>query len=257
MYYIKIMKNIVVILSLIILGCSNVDKTSNVESNIVKTGWNQQKREQYLNNRNDSTTWDNEMLNNDKLLIGVSGLGPFELGVFPVPKYELLGDGSFKGLGNTNEDFKAGNKTVVMNSFFVSKNEINKERLDDKGNEVFFQLLVLTDTLDTENYNLNKSIAISRNHPDYVGQGFVKTKSNTIDYFAFDTAEGESYAIINTRLFNLNFGKTILIAPQKDETFQSLQVKSPVLTSETIIEYTESILEEDTILKFFNGKDAI
>ena len=251
------MKNIVVILCLIIVGCSNVDKTSKVESDIDKTGWNNQKREQYLNNRNDSTTWDNEMLNNDKQLIGVGELGPFELGVFPVPKYELLGNDSFKGLGNTNEDFKVGNKIVVMNSFFVAKNEVNKERLGDKDNEVFFQLLALTDTLDTENFNLNKSIAISRNHPDYVAQGFIKTKSNTVDYFAFDTAEGESYAIINTRLFNLNFGKTILIAPQKDGTFRSLQVKSPVLTSETIIEYTESVLQEDKVLKLFNGKDAI
>ena len=185
------MIKVITILCFIIVSCSKVDKTANLESDIDKTGWNNQKREQYLNNRNDSTTWDNEMLNNDKQLIGVGELGPFELGVFPVPKYELLGEGSFKGLGNTNEDFKAGNKTVVMNSFFVAKNEINKERLGDKNNEVFFQLLVLTDTLDTENYNLNKSIAISRNHPDYVGQGFVKTKSNTIYYVAFDTAEGE------------------------------------------------------------------
>ena len=46
------MKNIVVILSLIILGCSNVDKTSKIESDIDKMGWNNLKREQYLNNRN-------------------------------------------------------------------------------------------------------------------------------------------------------------------------------------------------------------
>ena len=251
------MKNIVVILSLIILGCSNVDKTSKIESDIDKMGWNNLKREQYLNNRNDSTTWDNEMLDNDKQLIGVGELGPFELGVFPVPKYELLGKGSFKGLGNKNEDFKVGDKTVVMNSFFVAKNEINKERLGDKDNEVFFQLLVLTDTLDTENYNLNKSIAISRNHPDYVGQGFVKTKSNTIDYVAFDTAEGESYAIINTRLFNLNFGKTILIAPQKDGTFRSLQVKSPELTSKTIEAYTKELVNENKVKIFFTDKNNI
>lgn len=251
------MKNIVVILCLIIVGCSNVDKNSKIESNIDKTGWNNLNRQQYLSNRNDSTTWDNEMLDNDKQLIGVSELGPFELGVFPVPKYELLGKESFKGLGNKNEDFKVGDKTVVMNSFFVSKNEINKERLDGKGNEVFFQLLVLTDTLDTENYNLNKSIAISRNHPDYVAQGYVETKSNTVDYFAFDTAEGESYAIINTRLFNLNFGKTILIAPQKDGTFRSLQVKSPELTSETIEAYTKELVNENKVKIFFTDKNNI
>ena len=251
------MKKVLVILCLIIVGCSNADKASKGESNEVNTVWNQQKREQYLDSRNDSTTWDNEMLNNDKQMIGIGEFGPFELGVFPVPKYELLGNDSFKGLGSKGEDYQVGNKTVVMNSFFVGKNEINKKRLEDKNDDVFFHILVLTDTLDTENYNLNKSIAISRNHPDYVAQGFVKTKTNTLDYFAFVTAEGDSYAIINTRLFNLNLGKTILIAPQKDGTLRSLQIKSPELTSKTIIKYTESLTNEEKVFKFFNEKDAI
>lgn len=249
------MKNIVLILFFLLINCNHSKKLSEVTED--GTTWNQQKREQYLNNRNDSTSWDNEMLNNDKQLIGIGEFGPFEIGVFPVPKYELLGNDSFKGLGSKGEDFKVGNKTVIMNSFFVAKNEINKKRLEDKNDDIFFHILVLTDTLDTENYNLNKNIAISRNHPDYVAQGFVKTKTNTLDYFAFVTAEEDSYAIINTRLFNLNFGKTILIAPQKDGTLRSLQIKSPELTSETIIKYTESITNEEKVFKFFNGKHAI
>lgn len=250
------MIKIITILCFIIVSCSKVDKTAKLESDIDKTGCNNQKREQYLNYRNDSTTWNNEMFNSDKQLIGIGELGPFEIGVFPVPKYELLGEGSFKGLGNKSEDFKVGEKTIVMNSFFAAKNEINQERLDDKADKVFFHLLVLTDTLDTENYNLNKSIAISRNHPDYVGQGFVKTKSNIIDYFAFDTAEGETYAIINTRLFNLNFGKTILIAPKNDGTLRSLQIESPQLTSDAIIAYTDSLIKEKQIIGFFETRNT-
>lgn len=252
------MKNqiILVVLMLSALSaCKNTSKDKLQRNNV--TTWNQQKREQYLNNRNDSTTWDNEMLNNDKQMIGVGEFGPFELGVFPVPKYELLGNDSFKGLGSKGEDYKLGNKTVIMNSFFVAKNEINKERLEDKNDDVFFHILVLTDTIDTENYNLNKNITISRNHPDYVAQGFVKTKTNTLDYFAFVTAEGDSYAIINTRLFNLNFGRTILIAPQKDGTLRSLQIKSPELTSETIIKYTENLIESDEVLNFFSAKTNV
>lgn len=249
------MKNIVLILFFLLINCSHSKKLSEVTKD--GTTWNQQKREQYLNNRNDSTTWDNEMLINDKQLIGIGEFGPFELGVFPVPKYELLGNDSFKGLGSKGKDYQVGNKTVIMSSFFVAKNNINKERLDNKHNEVFFHLLVLTDTLDTENYNLNKNIAISRNHPDYLAQGFVKTKSHTIDYLAFDTAERHSYAVVNTRIFDLNFGKTILIAPQKDGTLRSLQIQSLELTSETIIKYTDSLTNEEKVFRFFNGKHAI
>lgn len=251
------MKKVFVILCFTIFNCSNADRNLKVKSDDVTKVWNQQNREQYLSNRNDSTTWDNEMFNNDKQLLGIGELGPFEVGVFPAPKYELLGNDSFKGLGNKNEDFKVGDKTIVMNSFFIAKNEINQERLRGKGDEVFFHLLVLTDTLDTENYNMNKSIAISRNHPDYVAQGFVKTKNNKIDYFAFNTAENNSYAIINTRLFDLNFGKTVLIAPQKDGTLRSLQIKSPELTSKNVIDYTNDLIDKGEIIKFFNRKGTI
>lgn len=251
------MKKVFVILCFTIVNCSNADKTLKVKSDDVTTVWNKQKREQYLNNRNDSTSWDNKMLTNDKQLIGIGEFGPFEIGVFPVPKYELLGKGSFKGLGNKNEDFKVGEKAIVMNSFFIADNDINQKQLKGKSNDVFFHLLVLTDTLDTENYNMNKSIAISRNHPDYVAQGFVKTKNNKIDYFAFNTAENNSYAIINTRLFDLNFGKTVLIAPQKDGTLRSLQIKSPELTSKNVIDYTNNLIGKGEIIKFFNRKGAI
>ncbi|WP_335975961.1 hypothetical protein [Gaetbulibacter jejuensis] len=249
------MKNIVVILFLCVVSCDRSHRSSNsIETD---STWNQQKREQYLTNRNDSSTWDIKMLETDKQMIGIGDFGPFEIGVFPVPKYDLLGKDSFKGLGSKGENYQIGDKTVIMNSFFVADNEINKKRLNGKNNEVFFQLLVLTDTLDTINYNLNKNIGISRNHPDYVAQGFVKTKENRIDYFAFDTAESNSYAIINTRLFDLNFGNTILIAPQKDGTLRSLQIKSPQLTSETVDEYTNVLLQEERVKIFFTNTSNI
>lgn len=251
------MKKAVVILCLIIVSGCNVDKASKAEKDEVKTNWSHQKREQYLSNRNDSAAWDNQMFSNDKQLIGIGELGPFELGVFPVPKYELLGADSFKGLGNKSGDFQIGDKTIIMNSFFVGKNELNKARLNDRTDDLFFQILVLTDTLDTENYNLNKSIAISRNHPDYLGQGFVKTKTQTIDYVAFTTVENTAYAIVNTRLFDLNFGKTILIAPQTDGTLKSLQIKSPDLTSNSVMEYTFTLKNKPKIIKFFNNKETI
>ena len=38
-----------------------------------------------------------------------------------------------------------------MDSFFVEKNELNKNRLNDKKDDVFFQIIVLTDTIDKKN----------------------------------------------------------------------------------------------------------
>jgi hypothetical protein len=50
-------------------------------------------------------------------------------------------------------------------------------------------------------------MAISKNNQNYLGRGFMKTKNSRIDYVAFQTAESNAFAIINNRLFDLNFGK--------------------------------------------------
>ncbi len=139
--------------------------------------------------------------------------GPFNEGVFPEPKYDL--HGNFTGVGNKSGIYKIGDKTILMNSFFSNKNEINGKYLDTFSDEIFFHLMVLTDTVDTVNYSHSSSIILSRNHPDYLGQGAFKTKTNQIDYTAFITAERDMFAIVNTRLFNLNFGQTILEAISK------------------------------------------
>lgn len=226
-----------------------------------KTGnenlWSETKRLEYLQNLNDSTTWDYEMFESDRSITEIGDYGPFEIGTFPVPKYDLIGKGSFKGLGNFGETFILKNKTLFMNSFFINNNEFNKTRLKGRKNDVFFQIIIATDTVDTINYNLTGSIVISRNHPDYLGQGFIKTKNNRIDYLAFQTPENNAYAIINTRIFNLNYGKTILIAPQKDKTLKSLQIKTPELTSDSVLEYTKKLIKEEETIEFFNENKKV
>jgi len=103
---------------------------------------------------------------------------------------------------------------------------------------------------------LNQSIAISRNHPDYLGQGFIKTKNSRIDFLAFQTAESNNYAIINTRIFDLGLGKTVLIAPQKDRTLRSLQILRPPTSSDLIKVYTEEKSLKDKRVMAFLQKDG-
>ncbi|PQJ76612.1 hypothetical protein [Polaribacter glomeratus] len=249
------MKKLVFLLVFTCLLYNCTKKDSKVQ--LQKELWNLEKREQFLENRNDSTTWDTEMLKNDKQFIGIADFGPFEFGAFPVSDYDLIGKESFKGLGSISEEFELGNKQILMNSFSVGNNELNKNRLKELKDAVFFHLIILTDTIDTVNYNLNQRTPVSRNHPDYLGQGFIKTKNNRIDYVAFQTAENAAYAIINTRLFDLNFGKTILIAPQKDKSLRSFQVKSPTISSDSIIDYTKKLLNKQKVVEFFGKKENI
>ena len=83
------------------------------------------------------------------------------------------------------------------------------------------------------------------------------TKELKIDYLAFQTAENTAYAIVNTRLFDLKHGKTIIIAPQKDNSLRSLQVRSPQLTSESVTGYTRELLKQKEIIDFLEQQANI
>lgn len=234
-------------------GCHNVASTDHQISN----AWSSEKRSQFLQSRMDTAKWDIEMLAGDIPLAGMRGFGPFEIGAFPSPRYDLLGEGSFKGLGNVNNQFDVGGKPVVMSSFTVGANTINEERLLGAKDEVFFQILILTDTIDIASGSLSQSLALSRNHPDYLGQGFCQTKKNRIDYVAFQTAEGNAYAIVNLRIFDLSHGKTILISPQLDQNLRSMQIDSPALSSESVVAYSEDLLSSPDIIQFFTSRQSI
>ena len=197
------------------------------------------------------------MFNNDLAYIDFSIPLPIHSGIFPVPQYNLLGTGSFNGVGNFG--YPGGDayeelvqdKKILYNSFFVGKSELNKAFVGEKKDEIFFHIMVLTDNIDTVDYSHVGSQVISRNHPDYIGQGFYKMKDTRVDYTAFITAERKSYAIVNMRLFDLSDGKTILIAPQKDKSFRSMQVNSPKLSSQEIETYSHQLLQEQRVIDFF------
>lgn len=249
----KIMKRRITILftALLVIGCSRKEVTDKAES---RSTWSKTKRIDHLKNQEDSTTWDKELLETDKQLIGIGDFGPFELGAFPVPRYDLIGKESFNGLGNKTGEFQMKNKNLLMNSFFISNNTLNEKRLNSRKDEIFFQIIVLTDTISNE----NQSVVLSRNHPDYFGQGFVRTINNRIDYLAFQTAENNSYAIVNTKIFDLNYGKTVLVAQKKDKTLRFLQIdQKRIITSDSIVNYTEKLLLDKKVVDFFEQKGSI
>lgn len=97
------MNKIMILLTLLLVGSGCSNTSSKVKS--VNNQWNHQKRENHLDNRRDSTSWDKEMLEDDRQSIMDGDFGPFELGVFPQPKYDLIGKDSFKGMGNKSGQF--------------------------------------------------------------------------------------------------------------------------------------------------------
>jgi hypothetical protein len=224
--------------------------------------WNYEIEKQHLLNREDSLTWDYSMLGEDIEWIEFGKeTKPFRYGIFPVPKYDLLGEGTFRGMGfgmNYRELDNKGND-LFYTFFYVQKNKLTEKYLPvDKSDEVFFTIIVLSDMVDTVDYSHARNQMMSRNNPDYIGQGLIKTQNDEINYMAFLTAERDEYAIVNMRLFNLKNGRTILIAPQKDGSLRSMQLQSEqVLSAEDIEKYIDEILMQENVKKFFANKNNI
>lgn len=228
--------------------------------------WKIKDKEKLKLNRENPKTWDNELIKNDfdtnKYFDSIKVENqPFRLSVFPVPKYDLIGKNSFKGLSNgANFSYKIGNKNLV-NAFFVSaKNDFNKKHLKEKSDEVFFNIIVLSEFYNDKNINAEnfQMSVVSRNHPDYLGQGMIKTKNEKIEFVAFLTADRKQYAIVNMRLFDLELGRTILIAPQKDGSMRSMQIKSDkIIETKKLNTYNKETLADTKVIEFFTNENTI
>jgi len=224
------------------------------------TVWNERREVRHLQNRQDSTTWDWNMLEGDILGHKKRGLSePINFGAFPVPEYKLLGEGTFNGVGVAGNFAGAdvGGKTVLYSYFNVNNNAINRAVIDDTSSEVFFAIVVLTDTVDVANLTHAGVYVTSRNNPDFMGSGFFRTQTDRVDYVAFLTAGRDEYAIVNMRLFNLEHGRIVLIAPQMDGSLRSMQVATPVLSAEEVDGYINQLLKRDDVETFFTADGNI
>lgn len=242
---------LIYILSLVLLiSCNAQEKNNGFE-------WNVQKERIHNANRSDSTKISKKNWIVDTANIDLTSK-PMVEGVFPVPNYDLS-DSTFVGLGNSGDwkGIKLKDKLIIHHSFFVSKSNVNQNFISEKSNEVFFTLLGLTDSVDIKKFTHTNINVTSRNHPHYTGQGFIKTKSNEIDFTAFITADRNEYAIVNMRLFDLRIGRIILIAPQKDGTFRSLQLDSPILSSDEMKIHVEELMENEKVIDFFTRSGNI
>lgn len=248
---------IIIGLLILIFSCTEKNDEKIKEDKTQNKFWNDSIAQNHFNNRNDSLTWDMEMFNSELSNKSEPSIDPINFGVFPNPDYDLLGEDSFKGLGVAGTYKEIGDKTIQYTSFFVKKNELNKDDLGERNNDVFFNIIILTDTLDTQNYNLKSGAIISRNHPNYIGQGSIITKENKIDFVAFQTIEDHAYAIVNMRLFNLKYGNTILIAPQKDQSLRSLQLNIPNMEFEQIDAKMDDLLKKENVNSFFKHPNNI
>ncbi len=89
-----------------------------------------------------------------------------------------------------------------------------------------FNLLILTDHLANDG---TANHIVSRNYPHYLATGSQLTSQGRIDWVQLTMADGRNLAIISQRVFDLEFGKTIVVIPHDDGSLRFLQLEeSPV-----------------------------
>lgn len=210
-----------------------------------------------MENRNDSLKWDYKLFNEDIKYVDEIYNYPIEFGVFPTPKYSLLGKDSFKGIGYYRNKIEVNGKSLLTVAFFLKNNGIYKDKLKESDSYVFFKMVLLLGDSKTDD-EINDTMISSRNHPSYIGQGSCITSNFKVDYLSFITPNITSYAIINMRLFDLSQGNTIIITPQKDKSFRSLQLSSKeILTSNNLEIYFNNLLHKSLVNNFLNNPENV
>jgi ribosomal protein L31 len=204
--------------------------------------------QQLENCRRNPETWDTAMFALDLMFNQSRVTAPMSVGTYPTPDYNSLDSNSFHGVGTYYNDLTWNNKHVLHSTFYY-KSVKNNETFEHP----FLTIVTLADNIDTVDYSHVQNEIISRNHPDYIGQGRMIVSDQNIDYVAFHTQDGDEYAIVNMRLFNLSYGHTIFIKTMNDGSLRSMQLDTDFKSLDEIDTFFISTSLPNEVLLFLNS----
>lgn len=239
--------------------------TVQVFSQAKRTEWSEELRLKQLENIKNPALWDLTRMKKD--IRKTDSLVPIRFGAFPVPHYDSLAMKSYRGGGvecpyvlPSIPEFRlqVAGKEIAYCSFFVGNSTFYPS--NDQASTIFFTVITVVDTLNTDNHIIGNSQFISRNHPDMVGQGSFLIKNNRVDFLGFITPEEHNIALVNMRLFHLNYGNTIIITPQKDGSFKSMQINGKTASKDDSENYEyikNNVLKRKQVIAFLTEDGVI
>lgn len=251
-----------ILFSVLFFSCSVTRKIE--KRNPKHYEWSIKDTEEYANKNVDSTKWSIKKLTNDlKNAQQADKEVKLPISDYPSPVADYSGNGS-----TVNPlSFKIEGKTVIGYTLAHYKDKFNEHLFSDTAGQyyTFFTILFLTDKplLDK---GQNPSV-ISRNYPHYLFIGTQNTSLGNIDWVQTTLGNGENFAIITQRYFDLKAGRTVLIAPLKDGSLRFLQIKdSPEtytwkeLSSQSVVtinNFVEKIKINKKVISFFSQDKII
>ena len=237
-------------------SCNNNKIEDTIKTpNIDNLSWTSEDAKMFNLSQFDESKWDTKILESELSYVDNEPWltqPPIEHLTFPVAKY---GPG-FQGYGTKEIAMEIEDKIIKGGTFAVATNQYSIEPKYDpnRSNIIFFNILVLTDKPESENSALNVS---SRNYPHHTCQGTRKTSIGNVDWVAMHLATGTKFALVSTKYFNLEFGQTILVAPQKDGSLRFKQIKLPSISMDEINDEISNLSERADIRAFFLNEKNI
>jgi len=110
-----------------------------------------------------------------------------------------------------------------------------------EGDDVADQLTLIIRTEDSASEE--STLVESRNYPYLSAQGYFMAKEYSYEWVFASSPDGFSMLILNMKLFDLRFGETIIIYPQKGGAFEYDQLKDSPNKYAHFEEYIEAILK--------------
>ncbi len=182
--------------------------------------WSYEDRKQFAAQRSDTALWDMKIFHED-LESFKDKSWPIEAGISnypsPVPDY----DWGYCYLANL--ELVIDDKVIEGNSIGFAKGKYRPQLPSDSSDYYFnyFNIFILSDlTSDT----ISSNSVVSRNYPHYFSTGKTLTSHGAVDWMQLSLAGGDNIAVVSQRFFDLEFGKTILVAPLQDGSLRILQV---------------------------------
>lgn len=184
--------------------------------------WSEADRLRYAREHADPGSWDMDLLKEDLVnshdTAFVRRLSPALHNMpAPVPPY----DWGFVNMRIT--ELSIAKKTILGATYTYAFDQYRPRAMADSlaYYRNYFNIFVLTDTVGDGTRAL---MINSRNAPHYLGTGKQLTSVGPVEFAQMSLASGENFAIICQRYFDLQFGRTVLVAPFKDGSVRFLQL---------------------------------
>jgi len=228
--------------------CISCSRTKSVTKPVLKSEylWTYEDARLYNKNQFDTSQWDMDLLQEEISWEKPDWptQSPIEHLPFPVAKYRA-------GYASKSISLSIQDKKIVGTTFATGTYNKYLEGIYDpekQENFIFFNILILTNLPDWENASNG---IYSRNYPHHTCQGRQKTSIGSVDWLAMHLATNEKFAVVSMKYFNLAFGQTILVAPQKDGSVRFKQIMLPNVSISYIDKYVKELESDSQTVAFF------